>query len=257
MIPSVNAASSAVLPGVTASLLTGRPAIASTRSMAPTMAAATMTAPGTGTVTSGASTNATTSGTMMKRRPVVHKYHTFRKISPKNQTTMTMMSAAVTSKSHVATSQVLKSLLESPGSGSGSVSGGALVNPQGSANSRGVPSLPTQQVPVPIRESRNAGILPGVSPSTQSMSPGGGTAGSVTRFSQAPAHQSRGTWQLGGRAIVIGASITTPASTSSAHYFPSPPTSSSDVSSGGSTTAKKVESEADVVPQPVLHVSFT
>ncbi|KAL5104935.1 hypothetical protein TcWFU_005153 [Taenia crassiceps] len=217
-----------------------------------------MIAPGRGVVS-------TVAATTSNKRPVVHKYHTFRKISPKNQTTsfvavdsgatITITTTATTTTTITTTnnnsvnsssigrpatsSLLLKSLLESGAS--------SAFCPASSVRSS--PPLPP---PPPPSLRAHASALCGSSLSV-----------AAARFNQPPAHQSRGTWQLGGRAIVIGASITTPSN--STHRLqslpvtpsPSPPaTPPPPTSIDGGSTAKSVEAiTSDAVPHPVLHVS--
>ncbi|VDN98083.1 unnamed protein product [Rodentolepis nana] len=127
--------------------------------------------------------SSSTSVSSESRRPVVHKCHSIRRLSPKSslnpENNGVAPSSAVTARPS-ANSQLLKSLLQN---GAGSTS--SLLSPsstqlQGrsnsvSATSRGLPTV-SQAIPSPV----------------------------------GPAHQSRGTWQLGGRAIVVGASVIKP-----------------------------------------------
>ncbi|KAL5104801.1 hypothetical protein TcWFU_000106 [Taenia crassiceps] len=230
-----------------------------------------MIAPGRGVVS-------TVAATTSNKRPVVHKYHTFRKISPKNQTTsfvavdsgatITITTTATTTTTITTTnnnsvnsssigrpatsSLLLKSLLESGG-------GGALPNAHSSYQPRAPSAPPPLSAPPPP-------LPPPPPPSLRAHASalcGSSLSVAAARFNQPPAHQSRGTWQLGGRAIVIGASITTPSN--STHRLqslpvtpsPSPPaTPPPPTSIDGGSTAKSVEAiTSDAVPHPVLHVS--
>ncbi|KAL5104852.1 hypothetical protein TcWFU_001892 [Taenia crassiceps] len=262
LIPAVNATTASVPPTTTqhtfdvcgkAGFLTGRP----------------MIAPGRGVVS-------TVAATTSNKRPVVHKYHTFRKISPKNQTTsfvavdsgatITITTTATTTTTITTTnnnsvnsssigrpatsSLLLKSLLESGG-------GGALPNAHSSYQPRAPSAPPPLSAPPPP-------LPPPPPPSLRAHASalcGSSLSVAAARFNQPPAHQSRGTWQLGGRAIVIGASITTPSN--STHRLqslpvtpsPSPPaTPPPPTSIDGGSTAKSVEAiTSDAVPHPVLH----
>ncbi|KAL5104923.1 hypothetical protein TcWFU_004530 [Taenia crassiceps] len=265
LIPAVNATTASVPPTTTqhtfdvcgkAGFLTGRP----------------MIAPGRGVVS-------TVAATTSNKRPVVHKYHTFRKISPKNQTTsfvavdsgatITITTTATTTTTITTTnnnsvnsssigrpatsSLLLKSLLESGG-------GGALPNAHSSYQPRAPSAPPPLSAPPPP-------LPPPPPPSLRAHASalcGSSLSVAAARFNQPPAHQSRGTWQLGGRAIVIGASITTPSN--STHRLqslpvtpsPSPPaTPPPPTSIDGGSTAKSVEAiTSDAVPHPVLHLGL-
>lgn len=256
LIPAVTATTASMLPATTqhtfdvcgkAGFLTGRP----------------MIAPGRGVVS-------TVAATTTNKRPVVHKYHTFRKISPKNQTTPfvaadngTIASITTTTTSNnnnnsnsigrpATSSQLLKSLLESGG-------GSALPNAHPSYQPRAPSAPPLLSAPPPP--------LPPPPPSSlrahASALCGSSLSVAAARSNQLPAHQSRGTWQLGGRAIVIGASITTPSNSThrlqslSVTPSPTPPaTPPPPTLTDPSSTAKSVEViTSDAVPHPVLHVS--
>ncbi|VDM26591.1 unnamed protein product, partial [Hydatigera taeniaeformis] len=206
----------------------------------------------------------------------VHKYHTFRKISPKSQTapfiatdTGTITTTTTTSNNNsgnsvgrpTTSSQLLKSLLESGGGNGGGGGGGVSSLPNTHASYQ--PLAPSA---VPLLSAPPSTLAPPPSSSLRGHTSalcGSSLPVTATRFNHPPAHQSRGTWQLGGRAIVIGASITTPSNpthrlqsiaitpTSTPPSTPPPP-----ISTDASSTAKPVEVVAsDAVPHPVLHVS--
>ncbi|KAH9281329.1 hypothetical protein ECG_05100 [Echinococcus granulosus] len=255
LIPVENATTASVFPAIAqhafdvcgkAGFLTGRPVIATGRGVVSTVAAA-----------------ATVAATTNNKRPVVHKYHTFRKISPKNEVTSSAATdssaAAVTTATSnsgssgrpATSSQLLKSLLESGG-------GSALPNAHSSHQPRAPSAPPPLSTPTPLP--------PPPPPSLRAHASGlCGSSLSVAaaKFNQPPAHQSRGTWQLGGRAIVIGASITTPSnSTHRLQSLSMPPPSSTPppatppplTSTDSSSTAKSVEViTLDAVPHAVLH----
>ncbi|EUB56325.1 hypothetical protein EGR_08800 [Echinococcus granulosus] len=257
LIPVENATTASVFPATAqhafdvcgkAGFLTGRPVIAAGRGVVSTVAAA-----------------ATVAATTNNKRPVVHKYHTFRKISPKNEVTSSAATdssaAAVTTATSnsgssgrpATSSQLLKSLLESGG-------GSALPNAHSSHQPRAPSAPPPLSTPTPLP--------PPPPPSLRAHASGlCGSSLSVAaaKFNQPPAHQSRGTWQLGGRAIVIGASITTPSnSTHRLQSLSMPPPSSTPppatppplTSTDSSSTAKSVEViTLDAVPHAVLHVA--
>uniref|UniRef100_A0A5K3FHL5 Uncharacterized protein n=1 Tax=Mesocestoides corti TaxID=53468 RepID=A0A5K3FHL5_MESCO len=194
VIPTLTTTAAAATPprpfdSSTNSLLTGRSVVSTT------------------TVVTSAASTAT------PRRPIVHKYHSFRKISPKHQSTAAATAAtgnrpASTTVSKPASSQLLKSLLESGGGSS-------------------LPRTPSTAAAVPMVTAAPA----------------------TTTFNQ-PAHQSRGTWQLGGRAIVLGASITTPSTplSSSAHRL-----QAASQPAPALTSPKTDVIPSDSVPQAVLH----
>lgn len=126
----------------------------------------------------------------------MHKFHTFRNISPRQhpqqqqqQQQQIMLHQLQQGRTQPASlpptapsaSQLLKSLLQS-GVGTG-VAAAAVVTAASASSA------------------------------TVSISQSGSSTGSAASQScttRTVPHQSRGTWQLGGRAIVLGASITTP-----------------------------------------------
>lgn len=128
-----------------------------------------------------------TNGNSESRRPVVHKCHSIRRLSPKSspipENNGTAPAATMTAKPS-ANSQLLKSLLQN----------GAHNSPGCTNSLLSLSSTQLQSRPNPL--STSSRVLPGGS---QVVSPQVG-----------PAHQSRGTWQLGGRAIVVGASVIKP-----------------------------------------------
>ncbi|KAM7536290.1 hypothetical protein Aperf_G00000082823 [Anoplocephala perfoliata] len=137
------------------------------------------------------------------KRQIVHKYHSFRKISPKSSaqiqnTTSDGIAVGATPVTAASNSQLLKCLLESGSSGVGN-----STSPHSSSQSQ----TRTTSVIVTPR------VFPDVVPAVPPIAP---------KSSQAPAHQSRGTWQVGGKAIVVGASVIKPASSLSRANTPLP-----------------------------------
>ncbi|VDK23216.1 unnamed protein product [Taenia asiatica] len=134
----------------------------------------------------------TVAATTSNKRPVVHKYYAFLTISPTNQNASFVAAGSDANKSNsvgspITLSQLLESLLQFGGAS------GAFCSISSLCSS---PSLPP---PPPPSLRAHASALCGSCLSVV-----------VTRFNQSPAHQSRGTWLLGDRVVIFGASITTP-----------------------------------------------
>nr|CDS34823.1 hypothetical protein HmN_000948200 [Hymenolepis microstoma] len=137
--------------------------------------------------------SSSTNSSSESRRPVVHKCHSIRRLSPKSS--LNPENNGTASTSTVATrpsanSQLLKSLLQNGAGNTSSLLSPSSTQLQGRSN--------------PVAASSRG--IPAVSQSVSSQ--------------VGPAHQSRGTWQLGGRAIVVGASVIKPTSSSPLNSTP-------------------------------------
>ncbi|BHF74909.1 hypothetical protein SprV_0501799700 [Sparganum proliferum] len=178
------------------------------------------------------STGAVTTTTMTLsggKRPIVHKYHSFRKISPKTEDPIAAAGKRVdpdaTQKpGGLHPSQLLKSLLEC---------GGA---------SRETVTSATPAATTPTTTASTSAVMPGI------------PVGSGSSVWNQPAHHSRGTWQLGGRAVVLGAtraSAVGPSGLTPPRAGPVnrvPPISAAAMTPPPATTAPKMSPEPAVTP---------
>ncbi len=205
-VPAVGASSGS-------SLLTGRPIISAN--------ASTLMAPSS----TATATTVIPSSTPGSRRNIVHKYHSFRKISPKNQNAALSAAGASLPPRPLPPSSANRTPQASTVTGSSSMLLKSLLEAGGTAG--GV--KPSQRTVPPI-------------PKASPMAPPPQTVAAVQGSFNQPAHLSRGTWQLGGKAVVLDASITAPKQQQQQHP------KDNDVSH-----AEVISSAA--VPQAALHVS--
>lgn len=179
LIPMANQLLPVAPATIEEAILTGRPVVATSATVS-----------STATASSNPHRSANSGGS---KRQIVHKYHSFRKISPKSSgqiqsTAPDSIAAGATPVTAASNLQLLKCLLESGNSGVGN-STSLHSSPQSQTRTTSVIASPR--------------VFPGAAPSVPPIAP---------KSSQAPAHQSRGTWQVGGKAIVVGASVIKPTS---------------------------------------------